>query len=273
MIPIKDREAVARMRESCAIAATVLHRLKALVQPGISTFDLDQAGRDLIAAAGARSADFGYQIGSRRFPAHTCLSVNEEVVHGIGSLKRILREGDIISLDVTVEYHGYVGDNAVTVPVGAVSPRVAELIAITEEALRIGIRHAQVGNRIGDISHAIQSFVEAHGFGVVRELVGHGVGRSMHEEPQIPNFGRPHTGDRIKAGMTFAIEPMVNLGTYRVKTLTDGWTVVTEDGLPSAHFEHTVLTTERGPEILTLPQSVKPPASPIPPATSLSNRN
>ncbi len=253
MIPIKDREAIARMRASCVIAAAVLHRLKALVQPGISTYDLEQAGRDLIAGYGARSADFGYQIGPRRFPAHTCLSVNEEVVHGIGSLKRILREGDIISLDVTVEYHGYVGDNAVTVPVGVVAPRIAELLQATEEALHVGIRQAQVGHHIGDISHAIQTFVEAHGFTIVRDLVGHGVGRSMHEEPQIPNFGRRGTGDRIKPGMTLAIEPMVNLGTYRVKTLADGWTVVTADGLPSAHFEHTVLTTDRGPEILTQP--------------------
>ena len=261
MIPIKDREAIARMRESCAIAATVLHRLKALVQPGISTFDLDQAGRDLIAGYGARSADYGYQIGSRRFPAHTCLSVNEEVVHGIGSLKRILREGDIISLDITVEYNGYIGDNAITMPVGAIAPRVAELLKTTEEALHVGIRQAQVGHRIGDISHAIQTFVEARGFGVVRDLVGHGVGRSMHEEPQIPNFGRHGTGEKIKPGMTFAIEPMVNLGTHRVTTLTDGWTVVTADGQPSAHFEHTVLTTEKGPEILTLPHPLSPPIS------------
>src|SRR5208283_2512397 len=151
MIPIKDREAIARMRESCAIAATVLHRLRALVQPGISTFDLDQAGRELIASYGARSADFGYQIGSRRFPAYTCLSVNEEVVHGIGSLKRILREGDIISLDVTVEANGYIGDNAITVPVGPIDPKVARLLQTTEEALQAGIRQAQVGNRIGDI--------------------------------------------------------------------------------------------------------------------------
>jgi methionyl aminopeptidase len=264
MIPIKDREAIARMRESCTIAAAVLHRLKALVQPGISTFDLEQAGRDLIASYGARSADFGYQIGSRRFPAHTCLSVNEEVVHGIGSLKRILREGDIISLDVTVEYRGYIGDNAITVPVGAIAPRIAGLLQTTEEALQLGIRQAQVGNHIGDISHAIQTFVEARGLGVVRDLVGHGVGRSMHEEPQIPNFGRRGTGERIKPGMTLAIEPMVNLGTYRVKTLADGWTVVTADGQPSAHFEHTVLTTDRGPEILTLPAgpAATPPATP-----------
>jgi methionyl aminopeptidase len=270
MIPIKDQEAIAHMRESCAIAATVLHRLKALVQPGISTFDLDQAGRELIASYGARSADFGYQIGSRRFPAYTCLSVNDEVVHGIGSLKRILRDGDIISLDVTVEANGYIGDNAITVPVGPLDPQVARLLQTTEEALHLGIRQAQAGNRIGDISQAIQTFVEARGFGVVRDLVGHGVGRTMHEEPQIPNFGRRGTGDKIKPGMTLAIEPMVNLGTYRVKTLADGWTVVTADGLPSAHFEHTVLTTEKGPEILTIPRpfpaSVPAPSS----ATSLS---
>ena len=262
MIPIKDREAIARMRDSCAIAAAVLRSLKALVQPGISTFDLDQAGRDLIASHGARSADFGYQIGSRRFPAYTCLSVNEEVVHGIGSIKRILRDGDIISIDVTVEANGYIGDNAVTVPVGAIAPKVASLLQATEEALRVGIRHAQVGNRIGEISNSIQTFVEARGFGVVRDLVGHGVGRTMHEEPQIPNFGRRGTGETIKPGMTLAIEPMVNLGTYRVKTLADGWTVVTADGLPSAHFEHTVLTTEKGPEILTIPRLFSPPSSP-----------
>lgn len=273
MIPIKNREAIAHMRESCAIAASVLHRLKSLVQPGISTYDLDQAGRELIAGYGARSADFGYQIGSRRFPAHTCLSVNDEVVHGIGSLKRILREGDVISLDVTVEYNGYIGDNAVTIPVGAIAPEVAELIRTTEEALQIGIKQAQVGRRIGDISSTIQTYVEARGFGVVRELVGHGVGRSMHEEPQIPNFGRPHTGDKIKAGMTLAIEPMVNLGTYHVKTLADGWTVVTADGRPSAHFEHTVLTTEKGPEILTIPRPFPSSASGLSSLPSLSTRN
>ncbi|MFA5056615.1 MAG: type I methionyl aminopeptidase [Opitutaceae bacterium] len=273
MIPIKDKEAIGRMREACAIAATVLHRLRALVQPGISTYDLDQAGRELIASYGARSADYGYQIGSRRFPAYTCLSVNEEVVHGIGSLKRILREGDIISLDVTVEYNGYIGDNAITMPVGPIPPRVAELLKTTEEALHIGIRQAQVGNRIGDISHAIQAYVEARGFGVVREMVGHGVGRSMHEEPQIPNFGRRGTGEKIKPGMTFAIEPMVNLGSHQVKTLADGWTVVTADGLPSAHFEHTVLTTEKNPEILTLPPPLPSSLSQTSAAPSLSTRN
>lgn len=255
MIPLKNAEAIGRMREACAIAATVLARLKEQVRPGITTYDLDQIGRDLIASFGARSACHGYQLHSRRYPAYTCLSVNEEVVHGIGSLRRILRDGDIISLDVVVEYNGYIGDNARTVPVGAIAPRTAELLKVTEEALALGIAQATVGNRIGDISHAVQTFVEAHGFGVVREMVGHGVGRAMHEEPQIPNFGRRHSGEKIKAGMTLAIEPMVNLGTHAVRTLSDGWTVVTTDGAPSAHFEHTVLTTDSGPEILTIPRT------------------
>lgn len=263
MIPIKDREAIARMRESCAIAATVLHRLKGLVQPGISTQDIEEAGRKAIAELGAQSACYGHQIGSRRYPAHTCISVNEEVVHGIPSLRRLLRDGDIVSLDIVVVYNDFIGDNAVTVPVGRLRPEVAKLLRVAEEALRIGIRRAVVGNRIGDISSAIQEYVEAHGCGIVREMVGHGVGRTMHEEPQIPNFGRPRTGDRIKPGMTFAIEPMVNLGDYRTKTLADGWTVVSADGSPSAHFEHTVLTTERGPEILTIP---RPDSTGAPPA-------
>ena len=257
MIPLKNPDAIKRMRESCAIAATVLARLREQVHPGIATYDLDQFGRDLIASFGARSACHGYQLHSRRYPAYTCLSVNEEVVHGIGSLKRILRDGDIISLDVVVEYNGYIGDNAATVAVGLIAPRTAELLKVTEEALQVGIKQAVVGNRIGDISQAIQTFVESHGFSVVREMVGHGVGRTMHEEPQIPNFvdrKRKRT-DEIKPGMTLAVEPMVNLGRCEVRTLSDGWTVVTADGSPSAHFEHTVLTTASGPEILTIPRA------------------
>ncbi len=256
MIPIKNPEAIRRMREACAIAATILARLKAQVRPGITTYDLDQIGRDLISSFGARSAPYGYKHGSGRpYPAYTCLSVNEEVVHGIGSLKRILRDGDIISVDVTVEYNGYIGDNAVTVPVGTIAPRVAELLQVTEAALHLGIKQAAVGNRIGDISHAVQTYVEAHGFSIVREMVGHGVGQQMHEEPQIPNFGRKNSGEKIKPGMTLAIEPMVNLGGHAVRTLSDGWTIVTTDGKPSAHFEHTVLTTDSGPEILTIPKA------------------
>jgi methionyl aminopeptidase len=253
MIPIKDKEGIIRMREACAIAAAVLAKLRKVVAPGITTYDLDQAGRNLIAEHGARSADYGYQHGSRRYPAYICVSVNEEVVHGIGSLKRVLRDGDIVSLDVTVEHRGYIGDNAVTIPVGTITPQLQKLLRVTEQALDLGIRQAQPGNRIGDISAAVQGFVEGQGFSVVREMVGHGVGVEMHEPPEIPNFGRRGTGDRIRPGMTLAIEPMVNVGGHRVRTLADGWTVVTEDGLPSAHFEHTVLTTEKGPEILTLP--------------------
>jgi methionyl aminopeptidase len=251
-IPIKDKAGIAKMREACAIAAEVLARLQPMVRPGITTQDLEEAGRDLIARRGARSACYGYQHGSRRYPAYTCISVNEEVVHGIPTFKRVLREGDIVSLDIVVEYQGYVGDNAATVPVAAVSPQIAKLLSVSRTALDLGIQQAQVGNRIGDISHAIQSHVEANGFSVVRDMVGHGVGIAMHEPPEIPNFGRAGSGERIKPGMTLAIEPMVNLGGYRTKVLADGWTVVTADQKPSAHFEHTVLTTGSGPEILTI---------------------
>ena len=253
-IPIKNRESIVKMREACAIAATVLEQLKPLVRLGVTTQDLEEAGRDFIARLGARSACYGYEHGARRYPAHTCISVNDEVVHGIPSFRRVLREGDIVSLDIVVWHGGYVGDNAFTVPVGAISPAVEKLLRVTREALDLGIRAAQVGNRIGDISSAIQTYVEASGFSVVRDMVGHGVGASMHEPPEIPNFGRRNTGDKIKPGMTLAIEPMVNLGGYQTKTLADGWTIVTGDGTPSAHYEHTVLTTERGPEILTIPR-------------------
>lgn len=253
-IPIKSKEGIVKMREACAIAATVLDQLKPLVRPGITTQDLEEAGRDFIARLGARSACYGYQHGSRRYPAHTCISVNDEVVHGIPSFRRILRDGDVVSLDIVVWHDGYVGDNAYTVPVGVISPDLEKLLRVSREALDLGIKQAQVGHRIGDISAAIQYHVESHGFSVVRDMVGHGVGVAMHEPPEIPNFGRKGTGDRIKPGMTLAIEPMVNLGSPKTKILSDGWTCVTSDGAPSAHFEHTVLTTENGPEVLTLPR-------------------
>jgi methionyl aminopeptidase len=254
-IPIKTPIGIAKMREACAIAATVLDQLKPLVRPGVTTQDLEEAGRDWIARLGARSACYGYQHSGRRYPAHTCISVNDEVVHGIPSFKRVLREGDIVSLDIVVWHDGYIGDNAFTVPVGPVPPAVEKLLRISREALDLGIKQAVVGNRIGDISATIQHYVESNGFSVVRDMVGHGVGVSMHEPPEIPNFGRRGTGDRIKPGMTLAIEPMVNAGAYKTKTLSDGWTIVTADGSPSAHFEHTVLTTDRGPEILTIPRA------------------
>lgn len=253
MIRIKDAFGIARMREASAVAAYVLHELKKHVLPGVTTYDLDQIAKQLIASRGARSACFGYQIESRRFPAYACLSVNEEVVHGIGSLKRVLRDGDIIALDIVVEYQGYIGDNAYTLAVGQVPPSVQKLLTVSQQALALGIAQARVGNRIGDISYAIQTHCEKNGLGVVRDLVGHGVGQEMHEDPQIPNFGRKGTGAKIRPGMTLAIEPMANLGSYRTKCLADGWTIVTTDGSPSAHFEHTVLTCEDGPEILTAP--------------------
>ena len=261
MIPIKDKEAILRMREVCSMAATVLERLKPLVRPGITTMDLEEASRAEIARLGARSACFGYQHGSRRYPAHTCISVNEEVVHGIPSYKRILRQGDVVSLDVVLEYNGYVGDNAFTVPVTPVSPELEKLLRVTREALAAGIRAAKVGNRIGDISSTIQAIVEENGFSVVRDMVGHGVGVAMHEPPEIPNFGRRSSGERIRPGMTLAIEPMVNMGGYATRTLSDGWTVVTADHSPSAHFEHTVLTTEKGPEILTIAAASQAPGA------------
>ena len=255
-IPIKNKEGIAKMREACAIAATVLEQLKPLVRPGITTQDLEEAGRTWITRLGARSACYGYQHSGRRYPAHTCISVNDEVVHGIPSFRRVLRDGDIVSLDIVVWHDGYVGDNAFTVPVGTISATNQKLLRISREALDLGVKQAVVGNRIGDISHAIQHYVEANGFSVVRDMVGHGVGVAMHEPPEIPNFGKRGTGDRIKPGMTLAIEPMVNAGLYKTKTLSDGWTIVTADGSASAHFEHTVLTTERGPEVLTVPRSI-----------------
>ncbi len=252
MIPIKSPPEIRRMRESCQIAALVLDRLVSLAEPGISTYEIDQEGKELIDGYGAVSACYNYRVGDRFFPAHTCISVNEEVVHGIGSLKRILRFDDIVTIDVTVIYQGFIGDNARTVLMGEASPDVRALVSTTEAALYRGIEKARSGNRVGDISHSVQRFIEPRKFGIVRDFVGHGVGRSMHEEPQIPNFGKPGTGKRLKPKMTLAIEPMVNLGGPEVEMAEDGWTAITRDRMPSAHFEHTILVTEDEPEILTM---------------------
>jgi methionyl aminopeptidase len=241
------------MRTACRIAATVLDDLCQLVAPGVNTYDLDQQGRKLLAQYGARSACYGYQVGQKVFPAYTCLSVNEEIVHGIGALKQVLREGDIISVDVCVEYEGYIGDNARTVAVGEVSPEIQKLLTVTEESLRKAIAQARPGNRVGAISNTVERYVRPHGFGIIRDFVGHGVGKSMHEPPQIPNFGSRHRGEVLRPGMTLAIEPMIALGRPQVQMLKDGWTASTIDGLPSAHFEHTVLVTPGEPKILTLP--------------------
>jgi len=246
MIPIKSASEIERMRRACAAAAEVLRNVAALVQPGRTTAELNDAAGELIRKMGGKSPFLGY----RGYPGHVCVSVNEEVVHGIPGNRKI-QYGDIVSLDVGIIIDGYVGDNATTVAVGVMKPRTAELLAVTERALYAGIAQAREGRRVGDISHAVQMTVEAHGFSAVREFVGHGVGKKMHEEPQIPNFGKAGTGPKLKRGMTLAIEPMINAGRHDVEVLSDGWTVVTADGLPSAHFEHTVLVTEDEAEILT----------------------
>lgn len=239
------------IREACAIAATVLHDLELIVAEGINTYDIDQIGKEKIAAYGAKSACFNYRHGANVFPAYTCISVNEEIVHGIGRLNKVLHSGDIISLDVCVEYNGFIGDNAKTVAVGTIQPKVQALLNTTESALMNGIEKARAGNKVGDISCAIEKVIRPKGYGIVREFVGHGVGKTMHELPQIPNFGNKGKGATLMPGMALAIEPMVNLGTEKIRFLEDGWTAVTQDGLPSAHFEHTVLVTEGDPEILT----------------------
>lgn len=234
------------MRVACRAAAEILQAVAALAVPGRTTGELNDAAGEMIAARGGKSPFHGY----KGYPGQICVSVNEEVVHGIPG-KRKLQYGDIVSLDVGIIFNGYVGDNAATVAVGLVQPRTQELLQVTQRALFAGIAQARKGHRVGDISHAVQTTVEAHGFSVVREFVGHGVGRKMHEDPQIPNFGRPKDGPKLKPGMTLAIEPMINAGTHEVQVLSDGWTVVSADGAPSAHFEHTVLVTETEPEILT----------------------
>ena len=246
MIPVKSERDIEKMREACASAAKVLDKLAMLVRPGVTTGDIDEAASDFMSDEQCRSAFLGY----RNFPGNICISVNEEVVHGIGGTRRI-QYGDIVKLDVGVIKGGWVGDTAKTVPVGAIKPTWSRLLAVTEDILDRVIPIARAGSRVGDISAFIEDEVLANGYNVVREFVGHGVGRNLHEEPQIPNFGRAGTGPRLKPGMTLAIEPMVNLGGAAVRTLEDDWTVVTADQMPSAHFEHTVLITKGEPQILT----------------------
>lgn len=246
MIIIKSPREIEQLKKSNAIVAEVFEKLKGIIAPGVTTKELDQVAEECILLKGARPAFKGY----RGFPATLCISINEEVVHGIPGERR-LNEGDIVSLDVGVDFVGYFGDAAITFPVGEVDPEAKRLLEVTEKALTIGIEKAKIGNRLFDISYAIQGWVESHGFSVVRDFVGHGIGRDLHEEPQIPNFGAPHQGPRLEKGMVFALEPMVNEGTYEVRVLSDGWTVVTADGKRSAHFEHTIAITDDGAEILS----------------------
>ena len=247
MIILKSPSEVARMRQAGRIVAKVLAALQQKVRPGISTAELDELAYRIITRHKAIPSFKGY----RGFPASLCVSINEEVVHGIPSKKRYLKEGDIVSFDVGAIYQGYHGDAAVTLGVGEISQRARELLAVTAGALEAAIARCVPGNRTGDISWAIQHYAESRGYSVVREYTGHGIGLQMHEDPQIPNYGQPRRGILLKPGMTFALEPMVNEGDWRTRVLSDKWTVVTRDGKLSAHFEHTVAVTEGEPEILT----------------------
>lgn len=252
MIVLKNAKEIEAMRQAGAVANTVLEEVAAWISPGVTTREVDEYAGGRIRHHGGRSAFLGYH----GYPCQVCISVNEQVVHGLAGDRR-LQFGDIVSLDVGVVYHGFIGDNAKTVAVGGCDLRVQKLIDVTEQALYEGISQALPGNRVADISHAVQRHVEGAGFTVVREFVGHGVGRSMHEEPQVPNFvDQRKPSPRLRPGMTLAIEPMVNAGGPEVRMLKDGWTVVTKDGQPSAHFEHTVLVTEAEPEILTCRERV-----------------
>jgi methionyl aminopeptidase len=246
MIIMKNDRELVYMRDAGRLVAQTHTEMKKAVRPGITTKELDSIAEDFIVSAGARPAFKGYN----GFPATICASINEEVVHGIPGLRK-LESGDIISIDIGAVINGFFGDSAVTLPVGEVTSEAQRLLEVTEQSLQEGIKKAVVDNRLFDISHEVQAYVESNGLSVVRDYVGHGIGRNMHEDPQIPNFGKPGRGPRLQAGMTLAIEPMVNLGTYEVVTKQDNWTVVTRDGKLSAHFEHTIAITDKGPEILT----------------------
>lgn len=247
MIIIKSLSEIKKIAASCRIVAEALEDLKTFVKAGISTADIELRVERLIKKRNAVPAFKGY----RGYPSSACVSVNNQVVHGIPSRKSVLKEGDIVSIDLGVLMDGFYGDGAITIPIGDVSAEALNLIKVTEEALNIGISRAVVGNRVSDISSAIQEHVESNGFSVVRAFVGHGIGRSLHEEPQVPNFGKPGQGSRLKGGMTLAVEPMVNAGSPDIRILDDGWTAVTADGSLSAHFEHTIAITDNGTEILT----------------------
>jgi len=250
MIPIKSAKEIEKMRQSCRTASEILDRVSELIRPGITTKEVDEAAADFMNEAKVKSAFLGYRLGHRVYPGNICISLNDEVVHGIGSQRRV-QYGDIVKLDIGVIQDGWVGDTAQTVPVGVVDERTDQLLHVTEKTLELAINVADEGRRLGDICAVIEEEAARNDFSVVREFVGHGVGRKLHEEPQIPNYGRRGSGPKLKAGMTLAIEPMINIGGPDVRLLDDGWTVRTADGTRSAHFEHTVLITKDGPEILT----------------------
>jgi methionyl aminopeptidase len=247
MIILKSLQEIEKIRKACLIVADVLESIRGMVRPGVTTQSLDEFAERFIVAAGAKPAFKGY----RGYPKTLCTSVNNEVIHGIPSQNAVLKEGDIVSIDVGTIVDGFYGDAAITLPVGAIKPEAERLMRVTEESLLRGIAQAQAGNRLYDISHAVQDYVESNGYSVVREFVGHGIGRSLHEDPQLPNFGASGQGPRLKPGMVLAIEPMVNIGGSATVTQEDNWTAVTADGSLSAHFEHTIAIMPDGPWILT----------------------
>ncbi|HKR12187.1 MAG TPA: type I methionyl aminopeptidase [Pyrinomonadaceae bacterium] len=250
MIIGKSKRELEKMRAAGQLVGQVRNRLREMVEPGITTMELDRFAEKMIRDAGALPTFKGYN----GFPYSICASVNEQIVHGFPSDYK-LKEGDIFSIDCGVTLEGFVGDTATTIPVGKVSEDRFQLMRVTEECLERAIKQCVPGNHLGDIGWAVQEHAEAHGYSIVRDYVGHGIGRRMHEDPQIPNYGRPGLGPKIKSGYVFAIEPMVNLGSHHTKVLSDGWTVVTVDGQPSAHFEHTIAITDEGPEVLTMVES------------------
>ena len=247
MIIGKSQKEIEKMRASGQLVGRVLRELSRMVAPGVTTMEINDAADKMIRDAGAYPTFNGYN----GFPYSICASVNEQVVHGFPS-KYQLKEGDIFSIDVGVTLDGFVGDTATTIGVGKISDDLVKLIRVTEECLQLAIDKCRVGHHVGDIGYVVQQHAESHGYSVVREYVGHGIGRRMHEDPQIPNYGNPGKGPKIKKGYVFAVEPMINIGSHHTKTLKDGWTVVTIDGRPSAHVEHTIAITEEGPEVLTL---------------------
>jgi methionyl aminopeptidase len=244
---LKSRDEVARIRAACRVVKEVLDLLRGEVRPGVSTAELDAIAEERTRTLGAAPAFLGY----RGYPASACISINEEIVHGIPNKARLLKEGDVVGIDFGAVLDGFYGDAAISLGVGAVSPDARRLLDVTRESLARAIRAAQPGKRLGDIGAAVQDYVEAEGFSVVRDFVGHGIGRNLHEPPHVPNYGNPGTGDLLLPGMVLAIEPMVNAGTPDTTLLGDGWTAVTSDGALSAHFEHTVVITSDGPEVLT----------------------
>ena len=246
MIILKSEREINYMRDAGKIVAKTLLEVRKAAKPNVTTLELDEIAEKYIKSCGATPAFKGYH----GFPGNICSSVNEEVVHGIPGLKK-LKNGDTVSVDIGAVINGYYGDAAITIPVGEIHTEVQRLLDVTEQSLYKGIERAIINNRLSDISHAVQQHAESFGYGVVRDYVGHGIGRNMHEDPQVPNYGQPGRGPRLKPGMTLAIEPMINMGTHEVTTLDDGWTVITSDGKRSAHFEHTIAITHDGPEIMT----------------------